>query len=69
MLDAVLAIALCHNVSPVSDAKEEEQDSVTAYQASSPDEVKFWLDLSQKSTREYPLLCRLLWSNGAEVFA
>ena len=35
--DVVLALALCHNVTPTSE--EENGEMVTAYQASSPDEI------------------------------
>ena len=35
--DIVLALALCHNVTPT--AEEEDGQSVTTYQASSPDEI------------------------------
>lgn len=35
--DVVLALALCHNVTPI--AEEENGHSTTAYQASSPDEI------------------------------
>ncbi|KAF1970101.1 phospholipid-translocating P-type ATPase [Bimuria novae-zelandiae CBS 107.79] len=35
--DVVLALALCHNVTPVSE--EEDGQLVTSYQASSPDEI------------------------------
>lgn len=35
--DLVLALALCHNVTPTTD--EEDGQPVTAYQASSPDEI------------------------------
>jgi len=35
--DVVLALALCHNVTPTTD--EEEGQTVTSYQASSPDEI------------------------------
>ncbi|KAK2602409.1 hypothetical protein N8I77_008944 [Diaporthe amygdali] len=35
--DVVLALALCHNVTPTTD--EEDGKMVTAYQASSPDEI------------------------------
>lgn len=35
--DVVLALALCHNVTPTSD--EEDGHTVTTYQASSPDEI------------------------------
>ncbi len=35
--DVVLALALCHNVTPTSD--EENGQAVTSYQASSPDEI------------------------------
>ncbi|KAK8856248.1 phospholipid-translocating P-type ATPase [Apiospora arundinis] len=35
--DVVLALALCHNVTPTTD--EEDGQTVTSYQASSPDEI------------------------------
>lgn len=35
--DIVLALALCHNVTPTTE--EEEGETITAYQASSPDEI------------------------------
>ena len=35
--DVVLALALCHNVTPTT--KDENSHSITAYQASSPDEI------------------------------
>lgn len=35
--DVVLALALCHNVTPI--AEEENGQAVTSYQASSPDEI------------------------------
>ncbi|PGH11760.1 hypothetical protein AJ79_04661 [Helicocarpus griseus UAMH5409] len=35
--DIVLALALCHNVTPTSD--EEDGEMITTYQASSPDEI------------------------------
>lgn len=35
--DVVLALALCHNVTPITE--EEDGKSVTSYQASSPDEI------------------------------
>eukprot|EP01117_Protostelium_nocturnum_P011512 TRINITY_DN4173_c0_g2_i2.p1 TRINITY_DN4173_c0_g2~~TRINITY_DN4173_c0_g2_i2.p1 ORF type:complete len:1099 (+),score=335.10 TRINITY_DN4173_c0_g2_i2:86-3382(+) len=37
--EAVRAIALCHNVTPVEEGKEEGQPSRRTYQASSPDEI------------------------------
>ncbi|KAI9762833.1 MAG: putative aminophospholipid-translocase [Chaenotheca gracillima] len=42
--DVVLALAICHNVTPTSE--EEDGKSVTTYQASSPDEIAIvrWTD-------------------------
>jgi phospholipid-translocating ATPase len=37
--DVVLALALCHNVTPITSAEEGETDVMTSYQASSPDEI------------------------------
>lgn len=49
--EAVKAIALCHNVTPVyesngvtdqAEAERHYEDSCRVYQASSPDEVSLW---------------------------
>ncbi len=37
--DIVLALALCHNVTPTTDEDAETGEPVTSYQASSPDEI------------------------------
>ena len=37
--DVVLALALCHNVTPTTDQDDETGHTVTSYQASSPDEI------------------------------
>ncbi|KAK3053275.1 hypothetical protein LTS18_012156, partial [Coniosporium uncinatum] len=37
--DVVLALALCHNVTPTTEEEEEGGETVTTYQASSPDEI------------------------------
>ncbi|KAJ4347834.1 putative aminophospholipid-translocase [Didymosphaeria variabile] len=44
--DVVLALALCHNVTPITE--EENGKTVTSYQASSPDEIAIirWTEMS-----------------------
>ena len=37
--DVVLALALCHNVTPTTATEEGQTEAVTTYQASSPDEI------------------------------
>ena len=37
--DVVLALALCHNVTPTTTTEEGQTEAVTTYQASSPDEI------------------------------